>query len=144
MYGVFALVNSIETERAGYGAKMIQNTVGIEDEAAAMAVVAYMQAAFQAGRASSAAREREFCARDDISTTSDLVQALSERRKAHVAELDRLAEDISAIVSDGDYAKLTEYATQRQARTMLFGLDVEAMYAGESVNVASELQRRCE
>jgi hypothetical protein len=144
MYDVFAVVTSMEEEQPGYGKRVVQHTIGIEDDASAHALTEYIKTAFYAGRASSMERKREFCRREIVSR-EDLIQASEDRELAHNAELHRLAEGAADVVAAEDYAKLVEYAASRRSQRTLIRFDPQVMYgaAAGPVDVSAEVVRRC-
>jgi hypothetical protein len=127
MYDVFAVVTSMEEEQPGRGKRMIQHTIGIEDDSHAGALADYMKTAFYAGRASSSERVREFCSLE-IASREELIEALEDRELAHNDELRRLADGAANVVAAEDYAKLVEYADSRRSTRTLTRFDPQVMY----------------
>jgi hypothetical protein len=144
MYDVFAVVASMEEGQPSFGKRVVQYTIGIENDASAHALAEYMKTAFYAGRASSMERKREFCEREIVSR-EDLIQASEDRELAHNAELHRLAEGAANVVAAEDYVKLVEYASSRRSQRTLTRFDPQVVYgaAAGSVNVSTEVPRRC-
>jgi hypothetical protein len=144
MYDVFAVITSMEEEQPGHGKRVVQHTIGIEDDPSAHALTEYMKTAFYAGRASSMERKREFCSLEIVSR-EDLIQSSEDRELAHNAELQRLADRAADVVAAEDYAKLVEYADSRRSKRTLTRLDFQVMYgaAAGPFDVSSEVARRC-
>lgn len=143
LYHTFGIVAALNEENSGRG-KGLLRSFGITDEAEAEALITYMRAAWQAGRASSAQRKREFCAQD-IQTLSELAEAFVARDRRHNKELERLVAEASTIVSAFSYIKLMEYGEQSRSNLNMVKFDPAAYYAANSnLDVAAEMQRLCD
>lgn len=143
MYNVFSTAALSDSEEPGSGVAYVQNVVDIKNEARAEAVFEYMRTAFYAGRHSSEARTREFCARN-INTATDFIRELELRRTAHEAELSRLSLGIERVVTSEEFHKLRRTAEAVASGSMRKKIDYASIYARGAVDVTAELARRCQ